>query len=324
MNPARHLRRQLETCELRHPAFEHHHEVLFNRIADALEGFAPKLEWVVGPSRVGKSMLLDALAREYPSTIHEGKRRVPVLKVLTPPNISPLLLPSSVLTALGVPLPQRGITSGVMFTRMADQLKLAGTRVLMFEEASHLVEPGARVPPRAAGDWFKSVMDNLEITLFLFGVPRLERLFESNEQLRLRASARREFRPYDSRLPEEQKAFAICVKTYADFFTASGWPFALPLEQLVKHCYLLSGGLVGVLSAFMKELASQLDKTPPRELTLHDCIRAATAIETTETATCRAFMRDEVTPLEMSRAHAHTLSINDMGMPRNIEKKESN
>ena len=59
--------------------------------------------------------------------------------------------PASVLMALQVPIPRLGLTSGVMFNRMVDQLRLAQTRVIIFEEASHLVEAGARVPPRAAG-----------------------------------------------------------------------------------------------------------------------------------------------------------------------------
>ncbi len=62
---------------------------------------------------------------------------------------------------VGVPvLPTDGLMPASP-TRMIDQLRLAKTRVLIFEEASHLVEPGARGPPRAAGDWFKSVADEL-------------------------------------------------------------------------------------------------------------------------------------------------------------------
>ncbi|WP_342133587.1 TniB family NTP-binding protein [Hydrogenophaga sp. OTU3427] len=320
MNAARELRRSIENCELRHRAFMQHHDFLSERIQDALAGFAPRTEWLTGPSRVGKTMLINALAREHPATKVAGVRQVPVLVVPIPPNISPVLLPVSVLTALGVPLPQRGITSGVMFNRMADQLKLAQTRVVIFEEASHLVEPGARVPPRAAGDWFKSVTDQLNITLILMGVPRLERLFQSNEQLRLRASARREFRPYDMRIADDRAAFATCVKTYADLFAERGWPIDIPLEVLVKHTYLLSGGLVGVLSRFVQELAAQLVYESPRPLTFEDAALAAQAVESAGRPDSPAFVRIEVTPLEMSGAHAQVLETNGMNMPRNSQK----
>ena len=316
MSTARELRRRIESCELQHPTFMELYGVLKQRLDDACEGYASRIEWVVGPSRVGKTMLINALSRLHPEQKVEGKRQVPVLIVPVSPNISPLLLPTSVLMALGVPLPQRGITSGVMFNRMMDQLRLAQTKVLMFEEASHLVEPGARVPPRAAGDWFKSVADNLNLALLLFGVPRLERLFDSNEQLRLRASARRDFRPDDFRSREEQVAFASCVRTYADLFAASGWPIGLPLHQLVPQCYLLSGGLVGVLSRFMQELASQMAYESPRELTLEDCQSAAAAIESAGHPDYPAFHKTDTSAVELNIAHAHVLETNGMAVRR--------
>lgn len=316
MSQVRELRRRIEGCELQHPAFMDQFSFLKRRIDDARDGFASRIEWVIGPSRVGKSMLINALSRINQEVIVEGARQVPVLVVRVSPNISPVLLPTSVLTALGVPLPQRGNTSGAMLTRMEEQLKLAGTRVLMFEEASHLVEPGARVPPRAAGDWFKSVADNLNITILLFGVPRLERLIDSNEQLRLRASARREFRPYDFRIHAEQMAFASCVRTYADLFREAGWPIELPLESLVLHCYLLSGGLVGVLSRFVQELSSQVAYESPRALTLNDCRFAANGIEAAGHPDFPSFEAAQVSSLQLSAAHAHVLETNGLSVRR--------
>lgn len=320
MTPANALRRRIEGCELQHPAFKQLYRRLGRRIDDALQGFAPCVEGIVGPSRVGKSMLIGALARQHPETKVDGKRCVPVLVIRISPNISPTLLPTSVLEALGVPLPLRKDTTGVMLKRMVDQLRLAQNKVLIFEEASHLVEPGARVPPRAAGDWFKSVIDD-NFTIMLFGVPRLERLFESNEQLRLRSAARQEFRPYDMRNPSEQMAFASCVRTYADLFVDSGWPLELPFAALVTQCYLLSGGLIGLVSRFMQELASQMAYEAPRPLTLEDCQSAARAIESAGHPDFPAFERLEAAPVELHAAHAHVLETNGMAVRRVVAPK---
>ena len=302
MTPAQKLRRNIEGCELQHLLFVEHFRPLRQRIEDAMDGAASRIERVMGPSRVGKTMLINALRRAFPETRVDGRRHVPVLVVPVPTPVSPLLLPSSVITALGLPV-QRSITSGAMGNRMLDQLKLAGTRVVIFEEASHLVEPGARVPPRSAGDWFKALADSHNLTVFLFGVPRLERLFEHNEQLRMRASAPRRFLPYDSRIVEHMNAFHVCVMTYANLFSESGYPIALPAHALTYQCYLLTGGLTGVLSRFMQELASQMAYEAPRALTVDDCKAAANAIEAAGSRHFRAFTNPETMLAESKQAY---------------------
>lgn len=312
------LRRKVETCELQHVEFTTHHAGLKRRIDDTLAGLTPRIEWLVGPSRVGKTMLLQALARAYPSERVNGRRQVPVLVVPIPPSISPKLLPISVLTALGVPLPQRGLASGVMVNRMADQLRLAGTRVLIFEEASHLVEPGSKVPPRAAGDWIKAVHDELNVSILMFGVPRLRKLLEANEQLRLRASAPREFRPYRWQVDDERKAFATCVLTYARLFEEAGWPITLTREHLIGHCYLLSGGLVGVVARFMQELAAMVTDIAPRPLCMQDCQHAAAAIESANHPHHLPFVNEAITPIELDQVHGYVLETNGMGARRSV------
>ena len=316
MTPAKALRKAIETCELQHPEFVKHTQVLLSRVDDAIAGYAPRIEWIVGPSRVGKSMLINLLARTYPALRVEGKKSVPVLVVSVPAGISPSMLPSSVLTALGVPLPQKSSNAGLMSMRLLDQLRLAGTKVIIFEEASHIVEPGARVPPRGAADWLKELSDKAGVTILMFGVPRLERLFASNEQLRTRASTRREFRPYDARNPEQFRDFAVCVNTYAQLFQKHGYPIQMSIETLVQHCYLLSGGLIGILSRLMQELACLVGNEAPRELHFQDCARASEAVESTGHPNHPAFMKFQVSPVELTQAHIHTLEINGMSVPK--------
>lgn len=315
MNAARLLRRELEGCELKHSAYSNQHQKLTARIDDALEGFSPRIEWVVGPSRVGKTRLLESLDREYPETKINGRRQVPVLMVPLVPGVSPIMLPTSVLKALKVPLPTRGLTSGLMFNRMVDQLRLAGTKVLLIEEASHLIDVGAKVPPRAAADWFKTASDQLGLTVVMTGLPRLERLFNSNEQLRLRASKKSEFRPYDFRVQQDQGEFARCVRTYADMFARHGWTFAISFEALVTNCYLMSGGAVGIVSKFMQDMATHLSGQEPRTLTLTDCRHVVDGIGSNEHPDGPAFMREAISQFELNQAHAHTLMEADMSMP---------
>jgi hypothetical protein len=313
------LRLAIQTCEIPHPAYVEHLKPLRFRIDDALDGAASRIERVMGPSRVGKSMLINTLQRDFPETRSEGRRRVPVLVVRLETGVSPKLLPSSVLKALGLPV-QGKLTSAAIYERMVSQLRLAGTRVLIFEEASHLVDHGSRVPPRAAADWFKSLAETLDLTLLMFGVPRLERLFACNEQLRLRASAPRHFLPYDSRLAGDMQAFHTCVATYAKMFREAGYPIDLPAAALTYQCYLLTGGLIGVLSRFMEELAAQMAHTVPRSLNFADCQAAARAVEAAGSRHFPAFARpdviyNEVAPASLHQAFVQVMNDNEFAVP---------
>jgi Cdc6-like AAA superfamily ATPase len=145
VTPAQQLRLNIETCELPHPMFMEHLTALKQRIDDVLAGFAPKIVSVPGPSGVGKSSLIANLARDYPENRIDGRRYVPVLVVEVPPYTTVKLLPKCVLRALGFNVPSR-MTAGAMSELMEKQLRLAGTRVVIFDEISHLVEEGSRVP----------------------------------------------------------------------------------------------------------------------------------------------------------------------------------
>lgn len=311
MSTATALRDLIESCELAHPEFVEHEVALARRLDDAMAGRPPASEWVVGPSRVGKSMLINTLARRYPETREGGLRRVPLLVVPVPSPVTPKELPKSITSALGIPS-GRG-NSGDLFDRMRRVLELAHTRAILFEEASHIVEIGTRLPPRAAGDWFKSLMDRLGITIILFGVPRLERLYASNEQLRRRSQARREFRPYDFMQAQERTHFAACVQTYGDMFASVGLQFSFHFEALVQHCYLLSGGLIGVLSAFMNRLAFDLERRSKKLISFEDCAYSLGKVEAAGSPACPAFQRVEATPVELNQAYVHVMQ--DAGLP---------
>lgn len=323
MTPAQQLRKKIEGCELEHPMFVEHLIALKRRIDDALAGFAPKIIRVPGPSRVGKSSLIARLSREYPANRIDGRRHVPVLVVKVPPSATAKVLPKSVLAALGIKAP-RSMTADAMVDLMLEQLRLAGTRVVIFDEISHLVEEGSRVPPRAASDWLKTLSDTLDMTLILFGIPRLERLFSSNEQLRSRACPGRNLLPYDATDPDQMTAYGSCVVSYARLFSAAGYPIDVPAQVLIQQSYLLTGGLIGVLADFMRELASLMANEAPRAITYTDCQRATESVSHAGSPNRLAFEDSgidgtSVEPAALRQAYVHVLQSNAASVP--VRKK---
>ena len=323
MTPAQQLCRDIETCELPHPMFLEHLNTLKRRIDDALAGFAPKIVRVPGPSGVGKSSLIATLSRAYPETRIDGRRHVSVLVVEVPQAATAKLLPKSVLLALGIQVPG-SMTAGAMFDLMVTQLRLAGTRVVIFDEISHLVDEGSRVPPRAASDWLKTLADSLDITLILFGIPRLERLFSANEQLRRRACPARNFLPYDASDPQQMAAYNSCVINYARLFEAAGYPINVRPRVLTQQSYLLTGGLIGVLADFMRELASLMANQTPRAITYADCQKAIEDVSHAGSPHRLAFLDSgiedvDVEPMALRQAYVHVLTSNTASVP--VHKK---
>lgn len=318
MNIAQQLRKDIETCELPHPFFVEHLTALEQRIDDAIAGFAPKIERIPGPSGVGKSSIVTTIARKYPESRLEGRRYIPVLIVRVPQSATAKLLPKSVLASLGITVAAR-TTAGTMFDLMLTQLRLAGTRVIIFDEISHLVDEGSRVPPRAASDWLKALSDRLDMTLILLGIPRLERLFSANEQLRRRARPARYFRPYDPGDNWQMAAYTSCVASYTKMFAAVGYPITVPPRILTEQSFLLTGGLIGVLADFIRELARLLTNDAPRPVTYLDCARALEEVSHAGSPHRLAFQDPNniavVEPAALKQAYAHVLSSNTMPVP---------
>lgn len=323
MKPAQQLRRDIETCELQHHMFVEHLSALKQRVNDAISGFAPKIVSVPGPSGVGKSSLIATLTRDYPEARIDGRRHVPVLVVNVPQAATAKLLPKSVLRALGIQV-RGSMTAGAMFDMMVMQLRLASTRVVIFDEISHLVDEGSRVPPRAASDWLKTLTDTLGMTLILFGIPRLERLFKANEQLRRRACPARNFLPYDASDATEMKEYISCVRNYARLFEAAGYPIDVSTRVLTQQSYLLTGGLVGVLADFMRELACVMANEAPRTITYADCQKAIEYVSHAGSPHQLAFQDSGiddagVAPAALKQAYVHVLTSNMASVP--VRKK---
>jgi hypothetical protein len=216
------------------------------------------------------------------------------------------------------------MTAGAMSQLMERQLRLAGTRVVIFDEISHLVDEGSRVPPRAAGDWLKALADTLNIFLILFGIPRLERLFSANEQLRRRAHPARKFLPYDASDAAEMVAYNSCVVNYSRMFKAAGYPIEVPARVLTQQSYLLTAGLIGVLADFMRELATLMANEAPRAVTYADCHQASGCVNHAGSPYRLAFQDSaiedaDVEPAALKQAYVYALHTNATAVP--IRKK---
>lgn len=307
------LEQRVAAVEIQHPRFVEILATLRERIDGVLlRGETPMVSWVIGPSRVGKTQIVRALARTYPPVLLPGGRTVPVAIAAPPTSTTTQLLPLGVLKALDAPYRLTNTTAGKLTSAMYDQLKLAQTRAIVFDEASQIVEPGSRIVPFAASEWFKQTANIAQVSQVLLGVARLARLIDANVQLKMRSHKRIDWLPYDVTQAADRDAYLTAVNTFLEVFREAGWTVDPPLEVITSNCYLHAPGLVGALSDLMKALARRLASQSPRSLGLDDFAGAANSLESCGLADMPAFTGKPVSLVDMNRAYRHLLSNNGL------------
>lgn len=294
MSTQRDLRRALDVTIVPHPAFRAREDLLGRLLQEHQEGIEPGIDMLLGPSRIGKSEILQRLAAKYPERREGGRLTKPVLLVSVPAGTAPKDLPISVIQALGVPVPRERSRAGVLFSMMLDKLKRAGTMAILFDEASHLVDTGSRIQPRPASDWFKSLFDAARVSIVMSGVPRLRRLLESNEQLRGRCRRPLELMPYRWDRADERKIFAGCAQAFLKVFEGHACPIqtSMNTDSLMRHLYAVSTGNIGLLSNYFKALAREVRALGP--LDLHALQRASEHVNLPAHGLLPPFSRDHM------------------------------
>ena len=304
------LLKSIDECLVLHPRFVEIFDTLTTRIDRALDGDQQPFSWVTGPSRIGKSQLCHELAAKYPPVMVNGQRRISVLVVSSPTSTTAKSLPASVLRALGVHVPPKYKSAQALDAFLLEQLLLAGTRVIVFDEASQTVEKGASLNAFSVGEWLKKGFNENGLSQVLLGVPRLEKLTKANQQTRARSFKQIDWRPYDATIAAELDSYAGVVNTFLDVFKQEGWGFGISEEAMALNCYLQSPGLVGGLKDFLKEVARSLNKQAPRVLTIEDFRRAADVLESHGHPQYPPFQKENVTMVELAEAFKRVMLDN--------------
>jgi DNA transposition AAA+ family ATPase len=144
---------------------------------------------VVGESGTGKSSLCRWLTTQHPRTRLLERDKVDLLLTSVPPSATITSVIDAMLHALGDPWHRQG-TVAAKTARLITLCKKCGVEFLLFDEAQHLHDRGASTTHYLVGDWLKSVIDEIGVPTALIGLPRLENLLVTNDQLRRRYSRR--------------------------------------------------------------------------------------------------------------------------------------
>lgn len=306
------LESALKRVHVDHPRFKDLSALLKDRLDDAISGEDTKITWIIGPSHVGKSQLAQCIANAYAPAVHSVKKHIPVLFAPAKTATTTRLLPIAVLKALRAPYRETNQSAGVLTEHMFTQLRLAGCKGVLFDEVSQVVEPGSRVVPFEASEWFKELDNERAFAQVLLGVPRLNRLFEANHQLRNRSYKKIVWLPYDVSKQADLETYAGVVNTFLEEFRKAGWKFIPAFEVIVANCYLFAPGLVGHLSDLMRQLAKGLRGQEPGTIGMHHFFAAANLLEACGDPQYPAFSSEVVKMSQLTAAYRHVLVSNGL------------
>ena len=144
---------------------------------------------VLGDSGAGKSSLCRWLAEHHPRRELEERDIVEALVVPVPPTGTIIGIAEKMLHAIGDPDRQ----SGTVTQKTARIVKLCiecRVELILFDEAQHVYDRGRSRAHYLMADWFKHLIDEINVPTVLLGLPSLEMLLQVNEQLRRRFSRR--------------------------------------------------------------------------------------------------------------------------------------
>lgn len=140
---------------------------------------------IIGESGVGKSTLLRRFRDLHPPVSHDEYTAVPVLYVALDSACSIKKLARSLLLELGSKYWDKGDESQLTY-QLICLLRGCRVRLVILDEVNHLVDKGGEKTHHNIADRIKRLSDATHLPFVLAGIPRAERLLDTNDQLRSR------------------------------------------------------------------------------------------------------------------------------------------
>ncbi len=224
---------------------------------------------LLGESGVGKSTLLDDLAKCYPPIRTRDGMEIPVLTATVPSAPTVKNLAGTLLEAMGAPDAWRG-TEYQMTARLRKLILTTSVHVIAMDEFQHLYDRARHTVMHHVADWLKSLIDQTRCTLIIAGLPASWSVIDSNKQL-----ARRFLTPIT--LPQfswddkDSKAqFRGIVAAFQESLRARYDLVSLSSDMSSLRLYCACAGLMGYLTKLLKQAERNAMAAGVQEIGLDD------------------------------------------------------
>jgi type II secretory pathway predicted ATPase ExeA len=195
---------------------------------------------LVGASGSGKSTVLKTYLDRFPPHEEITRRVIPVLYVEVPSAPTVKSLAEAILLAMGATIPS-GATGSRLTECIVTLIKGCSVELILLDEFQHFAE-GARRRLLEVSDWLKGLLNRLQVSVVLAGLPSLLRVLEVNQQLRRRFSRIVRLKPFSTAERPDLETFIGVAKA---LMTDMPLP-CVNLDQVsfIQQLHFATGGLV--------------------------------------------------------------------------------
>lgn len=197
-----------------------------------------------GSTGMGKTTLCKYYMLNSPRKVTEDGTFVPVLFAKVEVPASPKSLVTTLLKALGDPIPDKGSVVSQTI-RLKGLIADCGTELIFLDEFQHFIDRDSKKVLKTISDWLKNLMEDTKVPIILIGMPYSHAILdaEGNEQLQRRFSERISLEPFEWSNLEGRKNFRKFLQIIDE---------KLPLEErsnlsdtsMAFRFYLASNGVV--------------------------------------------------------------------------------
>jgi len=220
----------------------------------------PPCLMLVGPTGVGKSMLVGSYAQGYPPVVAAdaaGERTVrPVLLAPIPTPATVKGLAVALLLALGDPFATRG-TVVTMTDRLTRYLADCRVELLILDELQHFVDRASQRVLEDASNWLKLLLKTTRMACVLVGLEHeAELLLRANAQLGRLFGDPYALAPFawDDDRPETIAEFRRALHEIERLLPLAE-PSRLADRATARRLFAASGGTLGLLMALLRRAA---------------------------------------------------------------------
>jgi hypothetical protein len=223
---------------------------------------------LLGPPRLGKSLVGELLLQDFPAYPGQGVQVIPIVRVVTPTRPTKKSMAEAIINALDTRRYGR-YSADQATARAVFLLETAQVRILLFDEIQHVVERNTAKSWYEVADWLKTLSDELNLSLLLIGLPAAREILSVNHQLRDRATTPHIIYPYNWNRPEDIAEFCRCLMSVSNVLVQQGYVLpSMTNIDLVRRCYAATHGRYGMVVKLFEEARHQAQKAKLKAITV--------------------------------------------------------